>query len=47
MGRRQGGGRDRKLELGWRGRLERWRSGGKSMREFCRREGVISGSSLD
>lgn len=40
MGRRQGSGRDPKLEEAWRGRMGRWRSGGGSVREFCRREGV-------
>jgi transposase len=44
MGRRQGSGRDPRRERAWRGRLERWRSGGGSVRAFCRREGVAEPS---
>jgi hypothetical protein len=40
MSRPTGSGRDPKLERAWRGRLERWRSGGGSVRAFCRREDV-------
>jgi hypothetical protein len=44
MGRQRGSGRDPKRERAWRGRLERWRSGGGSVRVFCRREGVAEPS---
>jgi len=40
MGARRKRGCDPELELAWRGRMRRWRSSGRSVREFCRREGV-------
>jgi transposase-like protein len=40
MAKHKGKKRDGRLERAWRGRMQRWRSSGSEVREFCRREDV-------
>jgi len=44
MARHEGKKRDERLERTWRDRIQRWRSCGGSVREFCRREEVPEAS---